>query len=169
MIALKLPEIKYFMNQLLCTDTFDHFLLQEAIIQRDITWNIDGRLNHQFYDAEDPVLPSLAGLSFLPFANVRTRCFDLIRGKQTPTYFKFVLLLSPANMLRTIEQAHTSFTAGDVSAMYVNLVFIKGVLQLTTGISYRIFSSDKSLEHEWDRMIQLFLKNHEILFLEEGL
>ena len=32
MIALSLPEIKDFMNKLLCTDTFGHFLLKEAVI-----------------------------------------------------------------------------------------------------------------------------------------
>ena len=30
MIALSLPEIKDFMNKLLCTDTFGHFLLKES-------------------------------------------------------------------------------------------------------------------------------------------
>lgn len=166
MIALKLPEIKYFMNQLLCTETFDHFLLQEAVIQKEITWNIDGRLNNQYYNEEELELRALTGLAFLPFGHVRSHCFDLIKGKRTPTYFKFVFLLSPTNLARTIEQAHTGFTPNDISAMYLNLNFQKGELQLTTGVSYRIFSGDKSLDHEWDRMIRLFLKNHEIAFEE---
>ena len=45
MIALRISEIKLFMNQLLCTETFDHFLLQDATIQKDATYTIDGRLN----------------------------------------------------------------------------------------------------------------------------
>ena len=142
MIALKLPEVKYFMNQLLCTETFDNFLLQEAVIQKDITFHIDGRLNNGYYNEEELEARSLTGLAFLPF------------------------LLSPANLTRTVEQAHTGFTPGDVSAMYLNLSFQNRELHLTTGVSYRIFSGDKSLEHEWDRMVRLFLKNHEITFEE---
>ena len=38
MIALSLPEIKDFMNKLLCTDTFGHFLLKEAVILGSVTW-----------------------------------------------------------------------------------------------------------------------------------
>ena len=162
MIALKLPEIKYFMNQLLCTETFDNFLLQEAVIQKDITFHIDGRLNNGYYNEEELEARSLTGLAFLPFGKVRSHCFDLVKGKRTPSYFKFVFLLSPANLTRTVEQAHTGFTPGDISAMYLNLSFQNRELHLTTGVSYRIFSGDKSLEHEWDRMVRLFLKNHEI-------
>ena len=42
MLALNIPELKNFMNQLLCSDTFDHFLLKEATIQKDAVWNFDG-------------------------------------------------------------------------------------------------------------------------------
>ena len=166
MIALKIPEVKNFMNQLLCAETFDNFLLQDAVIQKDITWNVDGRLHTDFYNKEELEALSLTGLSFLPFGKVRSHCFDLIKGKRAPSYFKFVFLLSPANLTRTVEQTHTSFSAADISAMFLNLKFQNDELTLTTGVSYRIFSADKSLEHEWDRMVKLFLKNHEITYEE---
>ena len=41
MVALNLPEIRNFMNQLLCTGTFDNFLLREAVIQGNVTWSLD--------------------------------------------------------------------------------------------------------------------------------
>lgn len=44
MIALSLPEIKDFMNKLLCTDTFGHFLLKEAVILGSVTWSLDGTI-----------------------------------------------------------------------------------------------------------------------------
>ena len=46
MIALSLPEIKDFMNKLLCTDTFGHFLLKEAVILGSVTWSLDLSLIH---------------------------------------------------------------------------------------------------------------------------
>ena len=45
MLALKLTEVKDFMNKLLRSETFDHFLLQEAVIASAANYVIDGRLN----------------------------------------------------------------------------------------------------------------------------
>ena len=48
MIALSLPEIKDFMNKLLCTDTFGHFLLKEAVILGSVTWSLDSTIQPKF-------------------------------------------------------------------------------------------------------------------------
>jgi hypothetical protein len=40
------------------------------------------------------------------------------------------------------------------------------MLTLTTGISYRIFSVDKSLDAEWDTLVKKFLARHQIAFEE---
>lgn len=166
MIALNILEIKDFMNKLLCTETFDNFLLKEAAIQSSVTWSLDGEFNSSFYSAEELEERNLSGLSFLPFGQLRSQCFDLIKGKRTPSYFKFVFLLSPANLARTLTQTHSSYTPEDITGMFLNLKFQHGKLLLTTGISYRIFSVDKSLEQEWDSLIKRFLKNHGISFEE---
>ena len=164
MIALNLFEIKDFMNKLLCSETFDNFLLREVTIQSSVTWSLDGSLNTDFYSGEELETNGLSGLSFLPFGKIRPQCFDLIKGKRTPTYFKFVFLLSPANLCRTLEQTRSSFTPEDITGMFLNLKFQHGKLLLTTGISYRTFSADKSLEGEWDQLVKRFLKNHDIVF-----
>lgn len=166
MIALNLLEIKDFMNKLLCTNTFDNFLLREAKIQGSITWDLDGTINDGFYSTDELEELNLTGLSFIPYGQVRTQCFDLIKGKRTPSYFKFVLLLSPTNLARTLEQTHSSFSPEDITGMFLNIKYQHEKLLLTTGISYRIFSVDKSLEQEWDSLIKRFLKNHEISFEE---
>jgi hypothetical protein len=62
----------------------------------------------------------------------------------------------------------TPFTPQDVTGMFLNLKFQNGNLMLTTGVSYRIFSTDKSLEHEWDRLVEIFLKNHNIIIEKLG-
>ena len=95
MIALSLPEIKDFMNKLLCTDTFGHFLLKEAVILGSVTWSLDGTIQPDFYSSDEADALGLTGLSFSLFEQVRPQCFDLIKGKRTPSYFKFVFLLSP--------------------------------------------------------------------------
>ena len=164
MTALNLPEIKEFMNKLLCSETFDHFLLKEAVIKTAVTFTIDGTIDHTFYSSDETETLGLTGFSCLPFGMLRSQCFDLIKGKRTPSYFKFVLELSPTNLTRTLEQIHSSFTAADISGVFLNLKFQNDALLLTTGVSYRIFSPDKSLEHEWDRLVERFLKNNGIVY-----
>ena len=44
MIALELTDIKDFMNKLLRSEVFDHFLLQEAVITTGSTININGQI-----------------------------------------------------------------------------------------------------------------------------
>ena len=103
MIALKLAEVRVFMNKLLCTETFDNFLLQEATIQGSISYHIEGTLHRDFYSEDELEQEHLGGLSFIPYGKVRTQCFDLIKGKRTPSFFKFVLLLSPSNLEKTLQ------------------------------------------------------------------
>lgn len=164
MIALNLPEIKEFMNKLLCSETFDHFLLKEAVIKTAVTFTIDGTIDSTFYSTDETEALGLTGFSCLPFEMLRSQCFDLIKGKRTPSYFKFVFLLSPPNLARTLEQIHSSYTAADISGISFNLKFQNDTLLLTTGVSYRIFSQDKSLAQEWDRLVERFLKNNGIVY-----
>lgn len=166
MIALKLPEVRVFMNKLLCTEIFDNFLLQEATIQGSINYHIEGTLHKDFYSENELELEHLSGLSFIPYGKVRTQCFDLIKGKRTPSFFKFVLLLSPTNLEKTLQQSVPSLTTADVTAAFINLKFQNNSLLLTTGISYCTFTIDKSLDREWDALIKKFLKNHQIVFEE---
>lgn len=67
MIALKIAEVKDFMNKLLCQDVFDHFLIQEAIITTNVSCHIDGTLQKDFYTLEELEEQNLTGLSFVPY------------------------------------------------------------------------------------------------------
>ena len=162
MLALQLPDVRIFMNKLLCTEVFDNFLLQEATLQGSIRYHIEGALHTDFYSADELEAEHLMGLPFIPYGKVRTQCFDLIKGKRTPSFFKFVLLLSPENLERTLNQTGSVFSPADISAISINLKFQNQQLTLTTGISYRIFTTDKSLEHEWDVLIKRFWQSKSV-------
>lgn len=166
MQALELTDIKDFMNKFLCTDTFDHFLLQEGVITMAATCTINGRITEDFYSSEEKEELGLTGLLFLPYGMLRSSCFNLIKGKKTPSSFHFILLLSPDNLSRTLADIGSSFTEQDISGMFLNIRFQNGALTLTTGVSYRIFSPDKTLEREWARLVCLFLKQQKIPFIE---
>ena len=166
MIALELTDIKSFMNKLLTTNTFDNFLLQEAVIQGNASFVIVGHLQKGFYNEEELETLHLTKDNILPFSMLKTNCYDLIKGKKTPSSFKFVFLLSHDNLENTLRSLSSSYTIQDLSGVFMNIKYQNQLLTLTTGISYRIFSTDKSLEQEWDRLVMKFLRQHEISYEE---
>ena len=164
MLALTLTNTKDFMNKFLKSEMFDHFLLQEGVVVSSASYVIDGTITKGFYTEAETEELGIKDLHFLPFSMLRPRIFDLIKGKKAPSSFKFVLMLSPDNQKRTIERIDSSYTPADISAMSMNIKFQNQMLTLTTGISYRIFSTDKTLEPEWDKFVRQFLSQHDISF-----
>ena len=64
MIALQIQEIKSFMNKLLLSQTFDNFLLVEGQITTYNTFHIDGRLQKDFFTAQEIEEGSLTHRAF---------------------------------------------------------------------------------------------------------
>ncbi len=166
MVALTIHDIGALMNKMLKGEMFDHFLLQEASVSQAFSVTIDGTVHPEFYSAEDEEASALADLSYIPFSRVRPLCLDLIRGKRKPNSFRFVFLLSPDNQAATLERSGTSFRTEDISGMFLNLSYRNETLTCTTGISYRTFSMDRSLEAEWDHMAAMFFRQHDIAVSE---
>ncbi len=166
MKILRITNIKDFMNKLLLTDLFDQFLLSEATIQTSVTYAIDGHLNKDFFESEEPEAEPLASLTYAPFSMLRTKCFELIKGKKTPASFKFVFMLSPDNLAKTLEHSATPLTANEISGAAINIRFSNGDLTCTSGIAYRTFTMDHSFEHAWDGMVAKFLQTHDVAFEE---
>ena len=71
MIALRLSDKKTFMNQLLCSEIFDRFLLLEASVAKEATFSIDGRINASFYTKEELDEQNLSDAKILPYAKLR--------------------------------------------------------------------------------------------------
>ena len=164
MKAFYLKDQKQFMNRLLKTELFHHFLLAEATIHGAISYSVDGHINREFFDTEELADLTADGSEYLPFSHFRPICYELIRGKHTPLYMKFVVLLSPANAIKTITSVDTGFTAEDVSGIFLNLTFRDGHLVLTAGVSYRTFPLDRSFDNAWDSLAARFLSSHGIDF-----
>ncbi len=162
MTALQITDIGPLLNQMLKGDMFDHFLLKEASVSAAFTTAIDGMISESFFSEDDLEKFALAGLSYIPFSFVRPICLNLIRGNRKPTAFQFQFLLSPQNQKKTVEQSGSSFQNEDITGLFLNLNYKNDTLVCTTGISYKIFSPDKSLENEWDRQAAVFFKKHGI-------
>ena len=140
--------------------------MPEAVISQDITFTIDGHLKKDYFSREELEEQNLTVGDILPYSYMRPALYQLIRGKKTPVYFKFVLMLSPINLEKTLSLSESGLTPLDVGGMFLNITYQNGSLAATTGISYKTFTTEKTLNHEWDKMVKKFLSKHSIVWEE---
>ncbi len=164
MILCKIKDKKDFMGKLLAGKTFDSFLLKEASIHSFVPYLIDGHINKAFFDADDSVSASFLTYEYAQWKDIRSVCFDLIKGKRTPTKFMFVLYLKPEAMTAMFDKAGISITETFVQNLILNIRFEQGEMSLTTGVDYSGFTLDKSAEQLWDTTTFKFLDKKEISY-----
>ena len=166
MHAFQIKDIKGFMAALLTTDIFDSFLLEEAIITTYNTFVIDGHLVKDFFQSEEDISFSNE-YEFSKWQDMRTLCFQLIKGKRTPVSFKFILHLQPSFTQNLLESGDTTITTEQLKAFILNIKYDSGHLSLVTAISFHTFLLDKSADILWDSTTRQFLAKHGIAFEEE--
>lgn len=166
MIALHIQDVKGFMSKLLLSQTFDNFLLVEGCITTYNTFHIDGRLQKDFFTAEEIEEKNLTHRTFSLWKEIRPFCLELIRGKKTPLGFRFTFQLSEENTGKLFSASGiTSLTPENVSGLLFNIRYDHNGLTCITAANLNLFTLDKSLEHAWDDMVKCFLKQQEISFL----
>lgn len=161
MIALQITSMKQFMSQLLASDTFDIFLLEEAMISTASTITIDGHVNHDFYgDGEK------TDFEFRPWRELKGLCFDLIKGKRTPLSFRFVLHLMPEKTAALLEKESCSVESSQIRALVLNIRYDGTKAVLTTGTSYHTFLLSREPDAIWDKAVRKYLGGKGIPFEE---
>ena len=93
----------------------------------------------------------------------RHRIFDIIKGKRLPLSCKIVLGLSKQSISYLIAHNNSSFREEDIEGIYINILYDPKNLLITTGISYKNFSLDKSLEYAFDEYLVKFLKEKAVI------
>ncbi len=167
MIALKITNVKQFMSKFLAGDAFDSFLLEQATISTYNTFTIDGRQNRDFYTLEEWEDQEIRPYEFTAWKKIRPVCFDLIKGKRTPTAFHFVMHLIPDYASSILQKGDTNVTAGQVKAFVLNVKYDGTALTLITGTAFHTFIMDKTPDELWDRAVRQFLANRQIDFQPE--
>lgn len=162
MIALKITNIKQFMGKLLAGEDFDAFLLEEAMISTYNTFTIDGRQNRAFYTAEEWDDKEIRPYEFTEWKTIRPVCFDLIKGKRTPTAFQFVLHLMPDHTAAILKTGDTAVTAEQVKAFVLNIKYDGTALTLITGCAFHTFLMDRTPDALWDQAVRQFLIKRQI-------
>lgn len=158
MISVPITDVKNFMAHLLSRETFDLFYLVEASFKKEISYHIDGHLNDAFFDTDD----QRPDREYCLWKEVRPFAFSIIKGKRLPLGCKIVLALPKATVAFLIKESHCSFREEDIEGIYLNILYEPENLMITTGISYRTFSLDKSLEQDVDDHMKNFLRKRGI-------
>ena len=161
MIALRILKQKTFMAKLLTTDLFDGFLLEEAVIDTYNTFTIDGRIHRDFYTDSSLEPEEIPSEDFSTWKKIRPVALELIKGKQTPLGFKFVLHCSKKLKSLVLSDQDMDISPDQVT-LGINIKLIQGNIIVTTGISTSIFTLDKSAEKAWDEFIPSFLESNGI-------
>ncbi len=159
MIALQIVSMKDFMHKLLRCESFHPFLLEEAVIGTSTTFSIDGRINREFYSAQElsDGLPP-----FAPWSEMQGLCFDLIKGRRTPLFFRFTLQLKPDQAQKLLTEKNCDVPPNQVKALSLNIRYDGAKALLTTATSLHTFFPSKEPDAIWDRAMRDFLAREDI-------
>lgn len=163
MIALKITDIKDFTRQLFLKETFDGFLLSEAVITTFNTFTIEGFLNRDYYN--DVELEDLGARAYSTWKEIRPFCLQLIKGNKLPLSFRITLRMKQENVNAILTRNELA-DQYDVDCLQLNILYKNGIITCTTGIALRQFSLDKSLDHVWDTMVRKFFTKNQIAYSE---
>ncbi len=162
MLALKISSTKSFMNHLLVADTFDNFLMAESCISTANTYQIDGHVNKDFFSSESASETSLPPYDFSEWKDMKPLCFNLIKGKHTPLFFKFVLHLKPEAVSKLLVAGGCTIPAEQIKALVLTIKYDGTQVVLTTGSAFQTFVMSKEPDTIWDKALQQFLARKNI-------
>lgn len=162
MQSFKITSVKNFMSHLLMKSTFDNFLLNEASVTTFNTFTIDGTIRKDFYSSEE--LAELPDTSYSFWSQIKPFCYEIIKGKKTPSAFRFILALDRTATATLVENSGVSLQPSDINGLFLNIKYEQGILTCVTGTSLKIFSLDKSLDQLFDTYIQNFFAANGIDF-----
>ena len=166
MIAVQIKDVKTFMSKLLSGDAFDSFLLEEAQIRTFNTFTIDGYRNKEFFTKEELEDPQICPYEYSKWQEMKSICFQLIKGKKVPTFLKITLHTKPEEAQTLLEEGSVEIAANMLKAFVVTVKYDSNGLLLTTGTSFATFVMDKTPDMLWDDAFRKFLTDKGIEFEE---
>lgn len=165
MIALKIVEIKSFMAKLLIQSTFDEFLLSEFTMNTFTRFQINGRLNQEYFSKEE--IEEMMDRSHTKWLEIKPFAYSLVKGSKTPLSFHITLMLSKSEIEKVTKFSGVVMNPDEISGLYFHIKFENNVLYIITGTGLKTFHLDKTLENAWDEQVKEFVKKHEILYVTE--
>lgn len=164
MILLQIKNTKEFMSKLLASEVFDAFYMESAKITTANTYTIDGTIHKEFFGKEGESEAPTSPLS--SWADMKSVCYNIIKGKHTPLGFTFILCASDAKKEELLVEADSPEALNAVSSLVFIIRFQDGAVTITTGTALSGFTLDKSYEKIWDEYVKAFLDSNSISYEE---
>lgn len=164
MIAFSIPDLKHFASKLFVQETFDAFEVMELSISTYNTFEINGRIQKDYYSEEE--LKERGISEFSLWKQLRPFCFSIIKGSRLPKSFRIVLMLPKRQLPEFLKESGVSFREEEVQGLYMNIRYENGTLLCVSGTSMNSFTLDKTLDQAWDQKIRQFMHKEEIPFAE---
>ena len=154
MKSFDVEDIKNYMNQLLVNERFDSFYLYEARVKGAIDYFIGGKLNRDYFDEDE--IEDIKDTDYISWGKVKQTIYDLMKGNKLPINFKIILMFNRDNITRLIEMNNLPVKPEDIGALFYNIHYESGQLNITTGTSLKVFTLDKRLEQLWDETVEKY-------------
>ena len=139
MTALRVNDIKKFMELLLSGETFDDFMFIEAEIGMAMDHRISGRINRAFFTSDENEI--LGDAVYHKWGAAKDGVRRTVTGKRLPVRMKIVLQKE-----------------GERGTKIINIRFDQSGLVIITGFAQKGFDTDKQPERDWDNEAYEFLR-----------
>lgn len=154
MLRMTIHDIKTFMAHLLSKDLFDSYELVEASVKMNFSYHIDGHINKDFFDPEEEE----GQREFCLWKDARPHLFQIIKGRRLPLAMKIVLRFPPGTRELLFREVPSSVDPAHVEGLYLNILYHQKAVTCTTGVSYKTFVMDKSLDQALDQYAKKLLE-----------
>ena len=162
MQTIEILDIKLFMQFLFQTTALDTYEFISSELRTDMSYTLDGHINREFFTDDEQDALGIKDVSYLPWHIAKEKIFTLIKGKKTPSQLKIVLKADRTQTNSLLSSISSSFQENDIDGLFLNIIFQENKLDVICGISYKIFTMDKSLESAFFEETIALLKSYKI-------
>lgn len=159
MIALRITDIKAFMNHLFIKDYFDDFLLINIEVGGFASFKIDGKRLKAWYDE------AFDGGEYILWKEAKTRVFSFVKGDKPPLFIKAVFRADSKRKAQVMPMK--VLKEPSEMEVFFNLKYDETGLVLTTGSFVTDFLIGKEVDSLWDTEFSNILKNCQISYETE--
>ena len=135
------------MGRLFREGAFDAFEVRGLEVGTFTNFQVSGALDRSFEDAPE------AGPAHCAWERIKPFAVAFIKGKKRPKVIKITL----AHPSEDTARIHTN-----AAALFLNINYENNEAQLSTAVSQRNFSLDKSVDGAWDDYIEAFFASNNI-------
>ena len=155
MLTIPDSDVRMLMNMLLAQGVFDGFELRSCTIQSFARFDIEGV---PVAEAAEAAEGETRKAVFCKWQRIRPYVYNILKGSEKPRFMKFVFSAAAETLVGELAEAQ---------ALFINIIFDKNTVHITTGASMKAWSLDKTVENQWDSHVVDFIKQNNIPISEE--